>query len=177
MIHIFSHFKLVTKHRWYVFKLSLKAGIPFRGLVHDLSKYSPSEFFESAKYYQGNRSPINVARMEKGYSSAWLHHKGRNKHHVEYWYDWNLKQMPVIPYKYAVEALCDHIAAGLAYKGKDWTKEYTLEYWNTKDTARKLYNPKTEKFLTVIKEEIAKEGIDKVITKKHLKEQYDKYCK
>lgn len=170
------HFKLITKHKWYVLKLAIKAGIPFRGLIHDLSKYSFEEFIESAKYYQGNRSPITIARNENGYSKAWLHHKGRNKHHIEYWYDWNAKETPVIPYKYAVEMLCDHIAAGQVYKGKNWEKEYVLEYWNKKETNRKLFNPKTEKFITAIKEEIAEKGINEVINKKHLKEQYKKYC-
>lgn len=174
---IWLHFKLITKHKWYVFKLSIKAGIPFRGLIHDLSKYSPAEFIESCKYYQGNRSPITAAREKIGYSAAWLHHK-RNKHHIEYWYDWNAKEKtPVIPYKYAVEMLCDHIAAGQAYRGEDWNKEYPLKYWNEKETVRHLYNPKTEKFITVIKEEIAKDGINKIMNRKHLKEQYEKYCK
>ena len=67
---IWKHFCLVNKHRWYVFKLSIKAGIPFRGLTHDLSKYSPVEFFESAKYYDGNISPIKLCKKEKGYSSC-----------------------------------------------------------------------------------------------------------
>lgn len=173
---IWLHFKLITKHKWHVFKLSIKAGIPFRGLIHDLSKFSPTEFIESCKHYQGNRSPITVTRIEKGYSEAWLHHKGRNKHHIEYWYDWNTKEVPVIPYKYAVEMLCDHIAAGKVYKKKEWSKEYPLKYWNEIETVRHLYNPKTEKFITVIKEEIAKEGINKIMNKKHLKEQYEKYC-
>jgi len=173
---IWLHFKLITKHKWYVFKLSVKAGIPFRGIVHDLSKYSLEEFVESCKYYQGNRSPINVARKENGYSKAWLHHKGRNKHHEEYWYDWNAKEKPIIPYKYVVEMLCDHIAASQVYKGKVWTKEDPLKYWNEVETNRNLFNLKTEKFVTVIKEEIANKGIDKIINKKHLKEQYKKYC-
>ena len=173
---IWLHFKLITKHKCYVFKLSVKAGIPFRGLIHDLSKYSQIEFIESCKYYQGNRSPITAARENIGYSEAWLHHKGRNKHHIEYWYDWNVKETPIIPYKYAIEMLCDHIAAGQVYKGKNWSKEYPLKYWNEIETVRHLYNPKTEKFITVIKEQIAKEGIDKIMNKKHLKEQYKKYC-
>ena len=173
---IWLHFKLITKHKWYVFKLAVKAGIPFRGIVHDLSKYSLEEFIESCKYYQGNRSPITAARNEIGYSKAWLHHKGRNKHHIEYWYDWDVKETPVVPYKYTVEMLCDQIAAGQVYEGKKWTKESPLKYWNERETIRKLFNPKTEEFITVIKEEIAKDGIDKIINKKHLKEQYKKYC-
>ena len=73
--------------------------------------------------------------------------------------------------------LCDHIAAGQVYKGKTWKKEYVLEYWNERETNRNLFNPKTEKFITVIKEEIAQKGIDAVMNKKHLKEQYNMYCR
>ena len=78
-----KHFNLINRHRWLVFKLCCKAGIPYRGLVHDLSKYSFTEFWESAKYYNGNMSPILFAKKKQGYSKAWLHHKGRNKHHAE----------------------------------------------------------------------------------------------
>lgn len=85
--NFFLHLHLINKHRWTVFKLSIKAGIPLRGLIHDLSKYSPTEFCESVKYYNGEHSPILAARKTQGYSKAWLHHKGRNKHHPEYWYD------------------------------------------------------------------------------------------
>ena len=104
----FKHLHTVNKHRFYVFKLSIKAGIPIRGLLHDLSKYSPTEFFEGVKYYNGKRSPITICRQENGYSEAWLHHKGRNKHHFEYWIDLQAEnKTPVIPYKYAAEMICD----------------------------------------------------------------------
>ncbi len=104
--NIFKHLKLITKHKWIVFKLCCKAGIPWRGICHDLSKYSPTEFLEGIKYYQGNRSPITAAKEEKGYSEAWLHHKGRNKHHGEYWLDLSTKEKtPIMPYKYTVEML------------------------------------------------------------------------
>lgn len=83
--NIILHFHLVNKHRFTVLKLCIKAGIPFRGLLHDLSKYSPIKFFESAKYYNGKGSPISVCKTKNGYSKAWLHHKGRNKHHQEYY--------------------------------------------------------------------------------------------
>ena len=84
LINIFKHLKLVFKHKWLVFKLSCKIGIPLRGLLHDLSKFSPEEFWESVKYYNGHGSPITSCKKENGYSRAWLHHKGRNKHHLEY---------------------------------------------------------------------------------------------
>ena len=82
--NIFKHFALVVRHKHKVFINCAKCGIPLRGLLHDLSKFSPTEFFESARYYKGFRSPIGVCRREKGVSLAWLHHKGRNKHHLEY---------------------------------------------------------------------------------------------
>ena len=69
---IWLHFKLITKHRYIVFRLCAKVGLPFRGLLHDLSTYSPVEFFESAKYYVGYKSPIQVAREKRQYSKAWL---------------------------------------------------------------------------------------------------------
>lgn len=85
--NVVKHFKIVTIHRWYVFLNCCKAGMPIRGLCHDLSKYSKTEFNESVKYFQGNRSPIDACKEEKGYSMAWMHHKGRNPHHYEYWQD------------------------------------------------------------------------------------------
>ena len=75
---IWKHFKTITYHRYLVMKGCFKVGLYYQGLTHDLSKYSPTEFWVGAKYYQGNRSPNNAEREDIGYSSAWLHHKGRN---------------------------------------------------------------------------------------------------
>ncbi len=171
------HFKLITKHKWIVFKLCSKVGLIWRGLVHDLSKYSPTEFFESSKYYVGHKSPIQVARQERVYSAAWLHHKGRNKHHEEYWYDFNAPvKAPVIPYKYTVEMLCDNLAAGIVYKGKDFTNDYPLWYWkNIKN--KDVFHPKMVEFFDDVFEEISKKGIDAVLKKEILKEKYNKYCR
>lgn len=172
-----GHLKTITKHKWVVFKLLCKAGFPIRGILHDLSKYSYIEFSESVKYYQnGKRSPIPVAREEKGYSSAWLHHKGRNKHHFEYWYDTDAKEPPIMPFKYSVEMICDKLAAGIIYEGKNWKKEFELEYWNTKEKDRIVINEKMKKFTTEVFTEVSKNGINKTINKKKLKKIYDKYC-
>ena len=169
------HFNLVNKHRFKVFKLCCKAGIPFRGLVHDLSKYSPIEFFESVKYYEGSYSPISNCKKENGYSKAWLHHKGRNKHHYEYWYDYNApEETPVIPYKYTVEMICDSLAAGMTYQKEKWTNEYQLGYYkNARKKAR--INPVIDSILLEVYEAVAKEGIDNVINKKTLKKIYEKH--
>ena len=172
-----GHLNTVNKHRWQVFKLSIKAGIPIRGLLHDLSKYSFTEFFEGVKYYNGTHSPIKDCKKENGYSKAWLHHKGRNKHHFEYWYDFNAPdKTPVIPYKYVVELICDNLAASITYMGKNWTPESQLEYFkNRKDLI--YLNKDIKKLLIDIYEQIIKDGIDKTISKENLRTKYNKYVK
>ena len=173
---IWLHFKLITKHKYLVFKLCTKVGLLWRGLIHDLSKYNPIEFFESSKYYVGYKSPIQVAREKRECSLAWLHHKGRNKHHEEYWYDFNAPvRAPVIPYKYTIEMLCDNLAAGITYKGKDFSKEYPLWYWKNKKNMD-LFHPKMKAFFEDVYTEIAEKGIDKVLKKEILKEKYNKHC-
>ncbi len=172
--NIFLHLKLITHHRWLVFKLCLKVGEPWRGFVHDLSKYSPTEFIESVKYYNGTHSPITEAKKDKGYSDAWLHHKGRNKHHAEYWVDNTAPdKTPVIPYKYTVEMICDRLAAGMVYKKKDFTYQYELDYWNREKNILQI-NEKTKEFITKVFEEIIENGLDKTLNKVHLKELYKK---
>lgn len=172
--NIFKHFNTIIKHKWYVFIYSCKAGIPFRGLVHDLSKFSFEEFFESSKYFQGNRSPIAEAKRVNGYSKAWLHHKGRNKHHWQYWYDVTAEdKTPVIPYKYTVEMICDSLAAGKVYKKKQWTKSHQIEFWR-KEKKKIQLNEKIQNVLTETYEMIEKEGINNTISKRNLKEIYDR---
>ena len=88
------HFQTITKHKIYVMRECFRVGLYRQGLLHDLSKYSWTEFRIGCRYYQGTRSPNNAEREEKGYSSAWLHHKGRNKHHYEYWIDYSMQALP-----------------------------------------------------------------------------------
>ncbi len=174
--NVIGHFKLITHHRWIVFKLCCKLGKPWRGFVHDLSKYSPTEFLEGVKYYTGDHSPITEAKRNKGYSEAWLHHRGRNKHHFEYWTDHKAPNVnPVIPYQYAVEMICDKLAASIIYQGKNWTKEYELSYWNEKEKDKVEMNPKIRDFVTAVMTEVAEKGIDKTLTKQNIKQLYDKY--
>lgn len=132
--NFFAHWKKVRTHRKWVRRYAFELGIPWQGLVHDLSKYSPTEFFESVKYYQGTRSPIDAAKEDKGYSTAWFHHRGRNKHHHEYWIDNFDKGMTfnIMPYKYFVELICDYLAAGRAYMGDDFSYAKELKWWKSK---------------------------------------------
>ena len=124
-----KHLKTINHHKWLVMKNCFRLGMYKQGLLHDLSKYSPTEFLVGVKYYQGNRSPNNAEREDKGYTSAWLHHKGRNKHHLEYWLDYDLVNGGVtgmkMPVKYVVEMFCDRIAASRNYN-KDAYKRSRL---------------------------------------------------
>ena len=130
-----KHFKTITYHKYLVAKGCFRIGLYKQGILHDLSKYMPSEFFVGAKYFQGNRSPNNAEREDIGYSSAWLHHKGRNKHHYEYWIDYNIEAGPgsmapvPMPDKYVAEMIMDRIAASKVYMGKDYTDSAPLEYY------------------------------------------------
>ncbi len=150
--------KTVMRHRREVRRNCFKVGLIRRGLLHDLSKYSPSEFIAGAKYFQGTRSPQAREREIFGYSKAWLHHKGRNKHHFEYWTDCDANGNMIsvdMPPVYFAEMVCDRIAASKVYKGKDYTDSCALQYFaSRKDNC--IMNEKTadrlEYFLTLLSE-------------------------
>lgn len=172
---LINHLKTINKHKYYVTMLCFKCGLYKQGILHDLSKYSPTELKTGAKYWVGTRSPNSIERETIGYSSAWLHHKGRNKHHWEYWYDEFADiKAAVVPYKYAVEMACDSLSASKVYNGKNWTPKSQIEYWNRTASKRKL-NPKIEAFLTEVFETCAEDGIDKTFKSKKLRKMYDKY--
>lgn len=174
--NIIGHIKTVTKHKWIVFKLACKVGIPWRGFWHDFSKFSPTEFGESIKYYVGVHSPITEAKKDKGYSDAWLHHKGRNKHHLEYWIDFDAKPVvPVIPYKYAVEKVCDDLSAGMVYNGKNWKQDTQYNYYILQ-REKVLVHPKIDNFLTEVFLQVKENGVKQTITQKNMKTLYKKHC-
>ena len=131
---MWHHLRTVQTHRKWVRHYCFLAGIPWRGLKHDLSKYSPTEFFESARYWVGTSSPINEAKKENGISYAWMHHKGRNDHHYEYWMD-NFddgglaRLIPKLPF---VELVCDYLGAARAYLGQDFSFKKEREWWESK---------------------------------------------
>ena len=174
--NFFKHIKLVSKHKWLVFKFSIRLGVPIRGLLHDLYKFSPEEFIESVKFYDGKVSPITRCKQKKGYSRAWLHHKGRNKHHTEYWVDFSCKEVaPVIPYKYVAEMISDKLSASITYNGKNWTNSSEYDYWE-KEKKKIIVNPKVERLLDEVFLQVKEKGIEQVITKKNVKTLYQKYC-
>lgn len=134
MKKFFKHFMTITKHRHEVIKNCAKCGILWQGLLHDLSKYSLTEFLPGVKYYQGTRSPNDKAREEVGYSKAWMHHMGRNRHHFEYWHDYSVEHKgfmkPVkMPLNYLVEMFCDRVAASKIYQGDNYTDSSAYDYF------------------------------------------------
>ena len=129
-----KHFKTITRHKLKVMEGCFKVGLYKQGILHDMSKYSPTEFLVGVRYYQGNRSPNNAEREAIGYSSAWLHHKGRNKHHLEYWLDYGFPPDKRItgmrmPVKYVVEMCMDRIAACKIYMGDSYHDSAPFEYY------------------------------------------------
>ena len=148
-----GHFKTITHHRFLVMAGCFRVGLIRQGLTHDLSKYSPTEFWEGARYYQGNRSPNAAEREDKGYSEAWMHHKGRNRHHYEYWTDMNRQtrsyESVPMPKRYLAEMVMDRIAACKTYEGKAYTPASALNYF-LKSRERELMHPKTREELEVL---------------------------
>ena len=171
MGHPIKHFKTITKHRHVVIKHCFKAGILWQGLRHDLSKYSPAEFMPGAKYYVGFRSPNEGEREENGHSLAWIHHKGRNKHHFQYWTDYNTKSKVVepvkMPMKYVAEMFCDRVAAGKIYNGDKYTDQSPLEYF-LRAKGRRVIHPETSDLLESLLTELAEKGED--YTFNHIRE-------
>ena len=175
MIRFFKYLHYINSHRFITFLYCCKAGIPFQGFIHDLSSYSPSEFFEGLKYYKNNKtSPIKNSQKENGYSLAWLHHKGRNKHHSEYWFDYQAPlKAPIIPFKYCVEMICDRIANAKMDQGKKYTNMSPYYAWN-KTRDNEMLNRKIQSFMTETFELLGAFGEKKVLNKKYLKRIYDK---
>lgn len=178
-----EHLKTINHHKMLVMKGCFQLGMYKQGLLHDLSKYSPQEFLVGCKYYKGYMSPNNAERQEKGYSSAWLHHKGRNKHHLEYWIDYAASETSEsghkgmegmkMPIKYVVEMFVDRIGASKNYQGENYTDASPLIYYE-RGKGNYLIHPDTEALLEFLLVMLAKRGEEqtfsyirrKVLTKK-----------
>ncbi|MBR0084966.1 MAG: catalase [Lachnospiraceae bacterium] len=146
-----GHFMTITEHKLIVMKYCFRMGLFKQGLLHDLSKYSPAEFIAGVKYFQGDRSPNAAQREEKGYSAAWMHHKGRNKHHYEYWHDIgpdrSKGEVPVkMPIKYVAEMFADRIAACRTYEKEKYTDASPAAYYERTKNYIKIH-PQTRALL------------------------------
>lgn len=160
-----AHFQTITYHRKLVRQGCFRAGLYWQGLTHDLSKYSPTEFLTGMKYFQGDRSPNNAEREAKGYSASWLHHKGRNKHHFEYWVDYTMPgtseklligmKMPV---RYVVEMFMDRIAACKVYQKESYTDASPWNYHQRSRRVQEIMHPESLALLEGLLRMLAEEG-------------------
>ncbi len=156
-----QHLKTILHHKNLVRKGCFRVGLYRQGIMHDWSKYTPTEFLVGCKYFQGTKSPNNAERIDKGYSSAWLHHKGRNKHHLEYWIDYSDKNGYMsgmrMPKKYVVEMFIDRISASKNYQKEKYTDKSPLAYYeNGKD--RYIMHEDTRKLLEKLLHILAEKG-------------------
>ena len=150
------------RHKAVVLRECWACGIGWQGLIHDLSKFSPIEFSASAKYFQGDHSPIEAQKAAEGYSVAWLHHKGHNPHHWEWWTDFDHKGQIVankIPSKYVIEMVCDWVGAGIVYGGVTWTQHDPLKYYYKVRDGRH-FHPETEELILCLLTLIDVHGLD-----------------
>ena len=158
-----QHFKTITYHKYLVMKGCFQVGLYWQGITHDLSKYMPPEFLVGAKHYQGTRRPNNAEREAKGYSLAWLHHKGRNKHHYEYWIDYSMKEVEggmapaPMPVRYVIEMFMDRIAASKVYNKGSYRDSDPLTYFRAGKNVQ-LIHPKTYRQLEILLTMLAEKG-------------------
>lgn len=164
MIKAWEHWKTITHHKNMVRAGCFKVGLYRQGIMHDWSKYTPTEFLVGCKYYQGNMSPNNAERADKGYSTAWLHHKGRNKHHLEYWIDYSASDKGhggmtgmKMPLKYVVEMFIDRISASKNYQKENYTDCSALTYYE-KGKGHYMMHKDTEAMLVYLLTMLAVKG-------------------
>ena len=163
-----NHLKTVTHHKKLVMQHCFRVGLYYQGITHDLSKFSPVEFLAGARYFQGNRSPNEAERLKKGYSAAWLHHKGRNKHHLEYWIDYSPEGNHHLtgnrmPERYVVEMFCDRMAASKTYRKDLYTDCDPYDYYEKSKDAY-LMHPETQALLEKLLKMLCDEGEDAVFS-------------
>ena len=128
-----NYLKYVMKHKYFVFvaawKIQPSIHLMYRALVHDLSKFKPSEFIPSAKtFYAPDGSKQYNETVE--FNQAWNDHQKRNKHHWQYFMlkmdrgDIKCMSMPTI---YLLEMLADWLGAGRCINGS-W--DYTIKWYD-----------------------------------------------
>lgn len=164
VLNFWGHLKTVGRHRALVRKYCFRLGLYWQGLTHDLSKYSPVEFWTGVQYFQGDRSPNDAQRRKFGYSAAWLHHKGRNRHHFEYWTDYQPDGSGVggveMPEKYVAEMFCDRLAASRVYRGADFEPGDPYKFFQRGKGRRLLLHPATAALLETMLVKLRDEGED-----------------
>jgi hypothetical protein len=111
----YKYLSYVLRHKYFVMRECFKMGLIWRGLIHDLSKLYPDEFFAYVEYFYGGGTTTDALVIS--FDLAWLHHQKRNKHHWQWWVlredDGGTKVLEM-PSEYLVEMVCDWVGAGRA---------------------------------------------------------------
>lgn len=153
-----KYLKNLLRHKWFVFIEACKLGVPLLGIIHDMSKFLPDEFFPYARYDFSDDSN-NDDKVRADFDLAWLKHQRRNKHHWQHWllmndsgvahYDerdncpcWMKQVVPLpMPDRYIRDMVADWHGAGRAYGNPD-----TLR-WYMKNMSKIILHPKTEEMV------------------------------
>lgn len=164
--NFWGHLRTILHHKNLVRHYCFRAGLYKQGIMHDWSKYSPVEFINSVRNFQGGKKSPNFGeKATKGYSSSWLHHKGRNRHHFEYWIDFTLNPdeglqgMPM-PTRYVLEMFCDRIAASKNYNRKNYDDSFPLAYYE-KNKSHYILHKDAKELLERLLHMLADEGENK----------------
>lgn len=147
----FRYLCYVLRHKWYVFLESCKLGIPLRGILHDLSKFKPSQWFPYVNYFCA--SDAAKPKAKEAFEYACLEHYHLNPHHWQYWIlrkdNGETKILPMSD-QYRREMLADWRGAGRAKNGyndsREWylkNKDKMLLHQETRDWVEKQLNVKT----------------------------------
>lgn len=139
LVVIFKLLKRIFIHKFWVAYYCFQIGLYWQGLTHDLSKFSWTEFKGAIKYWDDNISSLRNEKLKNGYSETFLHHRGRNPHHYEYWiHSLDNGGIPApMPRKYALELVCDYLAACRTY-GSNPRDEY--DWWEENSKRMKIEN-------------------------------------
>ena len=170
----FKHLWVVIKHKHNVTKYASKLGIFWTGLFHDMTKFTPTEFGLSVKYFHGKKSPTIIERADNdNFSYLCVAHTGRNKHHWQYWVDYTNHDIIVnrIPYKRSLEYVADVLSASRVYNPKNFTPNVAYEYFYNHSRFYMMHPATKEFILWCIKE--ANDNGFKVMKRKHTLAKYD----
>ena len=140
--------KRILTHKYYVAKYCFQIGLYWQGITHDLSKFSFTEFSRAIKYWDDKISSLANERKILGYSQTFLHHRGRNPHHYEYWiHSLDNGGIPAkMPKKYVLELICDYLAAAKTY-GANPREEYM---WWIKQQSHMKIHQETKIYITKV---------------------------
>lgn len=145
MVRLFKLLRRVIIHKFWVAYYCFQLGLYWQGITHDLSKFSITEIKGALKYWNDSKSSLAYEKELKGYSATFLHHRGRNPHHYEYWiHSLDEGGVPAeMPRKYVLELICDYLAACRTYGGDP---KHEFSWWVVHSPKMKIH-PKTKEFI------------------------------